>query len=54
MPGVRAGVEVVEQLEDEAEAAARAADGLVREAVAPVGVHRAQAAIGADVSTPSL
>ena len=45
---VRAGVEVVEQLEDEAEAAARAADGLMREAVTAVGVHRAQAAIGAD------
>src|SRR6185295_10400108 len=42
-------VEVVEQLEDEAEAAARAADGLVSKAVASVGVHGAQAAIGANV-----
>ncbi len=38
---VRAGVEVVEQLEDEAEAASRAADGLMCEAVAAVRVHRA-------------
>ena len=46
--GARPGIEVVEQLEHEAEAAARATDGLMGQAVAPVGVHRAQAAVGAD------
>ena len=39
---VGAGIEVVEQLEHEAEAAAGAAHGLVGEAVAAVGVHRAE------------
>ncbi|MBA3348649.1 MAG: hypothetical protein H0T13_08830 [Actinobacteria bacterium] len=47
-PGVRAGVVVVEQLEEEAEAAPLAGDGLLQQALFAVVVERAVLAVRAD------